>query len=69
MASSRPWRHTRLRGERVHVYPVRDLSPHSLKATGHCWCNPKVQLVEVGRYVVIHNAADARELVERHGIN
>jgi hypothetical protein len=55
----------------VQVVPVNDVKPH--KDSGcDCWCSPKVERIRrVGglSFLVSHNAADARELVEQHGIN
>ena len=45
--------------KRVHITPVNDLFNHILHPS--CWCSPHV--VEDGR-VIVHNAADGRELNE-----
>ena len=45
--------------KRVHITPVNDLFNHILHPS--CWCSPHV--VEDGR-VIVHNAADGRELSE-----
>ena len=45
-------------GERVHVYPERDLAEHVLSDT--CWCQPKL-LPEGPGFVVMHNALDGRK--------
>lgn len=50
----------------IHVLPVNDLKPHSESRS--CWCRPALK--REGRGVlVVHNSADGRELVERHGVN
>jgi hypothetical protein len=51
-----------------HVFPNGDLRVHLEGADVRaCWCNP--QLEEAGRgLIVVHNAEDGRELVERHGL-
>lgn len=59
----------------IHVVPVRDLRQHNDRSR-HCWCNPRVERIdpETGEpypydnALVTHNAADGRELVERHGL-
>ena len=51
----------------VHVIPLNDLREHD--DSQWCWCMPKVEIQDDGRAVVIHNSADGRELVERHGVN
>ena len=45
-------------GERVHVYPVRDMAEHVLADS--CWCQPVIKPEGLG-FVVIHNALDGRE--------
>lgn len=58
----------RLMDAPVHIVPVDDMKPHEeLGAT--CWCLPAVKTYENGNVLVIHNAMDGRELVERHGVN
>lgn len=53
-----------------HVYPLRDERPHDTSGTV-CWCNPRVEFndPETGEAyfepLVIHNAADCRELIEQ----
>lgn len=56
----------------IHVLPVNDLREHVESET--CWCKPAVEQVSSlvdgkARTIVVHNAADARELIERHGVN
>jgi hypothetical protein len=54
----------------IHVYPVNDEREHELDGT-MCPCNPKVEFADpVTREpyceaLVIHNAFDCREVVER----
>lgn len=48
----------------IHTLPIADLSPHA-QVPG-CWCNPRRER-ESGVDHYIHNSADGRELVERHG--
>lgn len=52
----------------VHVLPIDDLRAH--EETLACWCAPTLKQVDGSTsYVVVHHAADGRELVEEHGIN
>jgi len=50
----------------VHVLPIDDTREHVESA--ECWCQPKVSKVEnfAGGYgyVLTHNSADGRELLE-----
>jgi hypothetical protein len=52
----------------VHVTPLNDLREHTDRRD--CWCWPEVRY-EPGDLaaVVVHQSADGRELVERHGVN
>lgn len=58
----------------VHVLPLHDLREHEESRT--CWCQPLVENVSctddehIGRTgaLVVHQAADGRELVERYGL-
>ena len=54
----------------MHVYPLRDLQPHTL--TCECACHPRLDEVDGHQrriMLVTHNSFDGRELVERYGIN
>jgi hypothetical protein len=51
----------------VHVTPIDDLREH--EETRACWCGPRVEQEPEASAVVVHHAADGRELVEEHGIN
>jgi hypothetical protein len=66
---SRRWQNTyhRDNGELavIHTMPVADLREH--REHEQCWCRPRVELVSRTR-LVVHHAADGRELVERHGL-
>ena len=44
-----------------HVVPVDDLIEHDLSV--NCWCNPKIEVIGAD-LLVIHNAADMREVLE-----
>lgn len=52
-----------------HVYPNQDEREHELEGTT-CWCGPRVEWSDpktgeaLAEAVVIHNAADCREIVE-----
>ena len=50
----------------IHVLPIGDLREHV--EARECWCRPRLT-EESGSVIVSHNAADGRELVEKHGIN
>lgn len=51
----------------IHILPEGDLRPH--QETRGCWCVPDLQVVEQTRTVlVLHHAADGRELIEDHGV-
>jgi len=50
-----------------HIVPVNDIREHLLDGL-ICWCGPKDKWEPDGSVLVIHNSADARELVEEHGI-
>lgn len=49
-------------GEPVQVIPAYDLYPHD---TAECQCDPLID-TSAFRSVVIHNAWDGRERIERH---
>jgi hypothetical protein len=60
----------------VHVLPIGDLRPH--EETRTCWCRPwvwhdpdtiDVDVAGVGGLLIIHHAADGRDLIETQGIN
>lgn len=47
-----------------HVYPVNDLYPHDTESAD-CDCDPKVEFLESGDTLVVHNAWDGREIIEQ----
>lgn len=47
----------------IHILPVNDLKPHEEEGTT-CECEPRVEFVE-GGMLVIHNAYDNREIIEK----
>lgn len=49
----------------LHIVPVKDLQEHRLSRI--CWCEPAVKPENLA-VLVVHNAADGRELVEKHGV-
>jgi len=61
------------KGGLIHIVPIDDLRPHDDSGCA-CWCQPRIQVVdsETGDRlqfpIVIHQAADGRELVEQHGL-
>ena len=52
----------------VHVVPINDLREHDESGLT-CWCDPTVETFPTGGVLVVHNSADGRELVEKHGVN
>ncbi len=55
----------------IHVLPVGDLREHIEAA--QCWCTPDISMETAAdgtrTLLVVHHAADGRELVEEHGVN
>ena len=56
----------------IHVLPVNDLREHV--EAPDCWCQPRLEIEEsflTGRQttIVVHYAADGRDLVEQSGVN
>jgi len=59
---ARTWRRRKL----TAVVPTDDMKAHDA-ASEFCWCRPERKYE--GRWtMLIHNAMDGRELVERHGL-
>lgn len=56
----------------IHVTPVNDLRDHD--DARDCWCAPRLE-TETSFWtgqpttIVVHNAADGRDLVETGGVN
>ena len=50
----------------LHVLPIDDLRDH--EESRDCWCAPTVSQEPDADPVVVHHAADGRELVEAHGL-
>jgi hypothetical protein len=48
----------------LHTYPINDLFEHELEGTG-CWCEPHVDWDQPAEALVIHHAADGRDLWEQ----
>ena len=46
----------------IHILPVNDLKPHIEAST--CECKPKVEMLEDGEMMVVHNSYDGRERIE-----
>ncbi len=46
-----------------HVVPNNDLKPHTEVGVS-CKCRPRVEVVENGNRVVVHNSYDGREFFE-----
>jgi hypothetical protein len=62
------WRNRKADAGDVHVVPTFDLQEHEV--TGWCWCKPACVEPATRRQhaLWVHNSADGRELVERHGL-
>lgn len=45
-----------------HILPIDDLKPHLEKST--CECLPRVEVLENGNLMVVHNSYDGREHIE-----
>ena len=48
----------------IHVYPLDDLREHDTESD-NCPCQPRIEYVGEGGKVVVHNAWDKREFLER----
>ena len=46
----------------IHILPINDLKKHEESTT--CECNPKIEILEDGEIMVIHNSYDGREFIE-----
>ena len=46
----------------VHILPINDLKEHEESTT--CECKPKIEILEDGEIMVIHNSYDGREFIE-----
>lgn len=49
--------------QNVHILPLDDICPHI--ESRHCLCKPRVE-EESGGLLIIHNAYDGRDRVERY---
>lgn len=47
----------------IHVIPINDLSQHRDAST--CWCSPQAVTLDNGDTVIVHQARDGREHLER----
>ncbi len=50
----------------IHIVPMRDVRKHR-ECGFECWCHPQA-IMRNNVLIVIHHAADGRELVEQHGL-
>lgn len=46
----------------THILPINDSEPHEEATT--CKCKPKVEILEDGGMMVVHNSFDGRERIE-----
>lgn len=49
----------------IHVYPLNDELEHDTDTT-MCWCDPFLDTKQQ-ELIVVHHAADCRELIEEAG--
>ena len=47
----------------VHILPINDLEEHEELST--CKCNPKIEFLENGDMMIVHNSFDRREVIEQ----
>ena len=45
-----------------HILPINDIDTHEELST--CKCEPKVDVLDVGDMMIIHNSFDGREIIE-----
>jgi len=45
-----------------HILPINDIKEHEESTT--CACSPKIEIIETGDIIVVHNAYDGREYIE-----
>ena len=51
-----------------HILPVNDIKKHIQHE--ECWCDPRIEVMDNGDRLVIHNSKDQREfLIERIELN
>lgn len=46
----------------IHITPINDLKEHTDETT--CECNPRVEKLEDGEFMCVHNSYDGREGLE-----
>ena len=46
----------------IHILPVNDLKEHEELTT--CECKPRIEILDDGEIMVIHNSYDGREYIE-----
>ena len=46
----------------IHILPVNDLKEHEESST--CDCNPRIEILDDGEIMVVHNSYDGREYIE-----
>ena len=46
----------------IHILPVNDLKEHEELTT--CECNPRIEILDNGEIMVVHNSYDGREYIE-----
>ena len=46
----------------IHILPVNDLKEHEELTT--CKCKPRIEILDDGEIMVVHNSYDGREYIE-----
>ena len=46
----------------IHILPVNDLKEHEELTT--CECKPRIEILDNGEIMVVHNSYDGREYIE-----
>lgn len=46
----------------IHILPLNDLKEHEELTT--CECKPRIEILDNGEIMVVHNSYDGREYVE-----
>lgn len=51
----------------INIIPLNDMEKHEESTT--CKCKPKVEILENGEIMIIHNAFDNRKIIEQINMN
>lgn len=47
----------------IHILPTNDIKNHEESTT--CECKPRVEILENGEIMVVHNSYDGREFIKK----